>query len=201
MKCKFRFISQFKFVNGCNVSHARLIWFETTTDAHLRPKKFSVCWGEPEEAVDERKYIIQNMKHVKLESKTNPLAKQIRKLLKYFAKDADKLREKNEFVSVIICTHGIPTDEQGKSGKSVLKEFQESVQELCHMPVRILFRLTTDNEKVLDFYATLDAIHELDVLDDFWGEVRISDNHVMLFYFYVWPTIAYFLSVSRRQLR
>ena len=135
--------------------------------------------------MDERKCIIQNLTRVKLESKTNPLAKQIRKLTKYFARDAETLRKNNEFVSVLICTHGIPTDEQGNSNKAVLKDFQESLEELSHMPVRIIFRLTTDNEKVLDFYAALDATAGLDVLDDFWGEVRISDNHVMLFYFYV----------------
>ena len=161
------------------MSTVRLICYEIFTCVCHRPKRFSICWREPDEVIGEREHIIQNMKHVKLESKINPLIKHIRKLTKYFAKDADKLREKNEFVSIIICTHGIPTDESGKCGELVLKEFQESLQELSHMPVRITFRLTTDNEKVLDFYSSLDKKYELDVLDDFWGEVCIPVNIVL----------------------
>ena len=142
-----------------------------------------MCWGQPEDATDERQYVIQNMKHVKLESRINPLTKQIRKLTRYFAKDADVMRKENEFVAVIICTHGIPTDECGGCGEIVLKEFKESLEELSRMPVRITIRLTTDNEKVLDFYTTLDEKYELDVLDDFWGEVRISEENMTSFHF------------------
>ena len=165
-----------RVINGRLITNNHLHYFGTPFEfEYHRPKKFSVCRGQPEDATNERQYVIQNMKHVKLESRINPLTKQIRKLIKYFSKDVDVMRKKNEFVSVIICTHGIPTDDQGKSGELVVKEFKESLEELSRMPVRIIFRLTTDNEKVLDFYATLDAINELDVLDDFWGEVRMSD--------------------------
>ena len=137
-----------------------------------------VCWGKPDEVRSEREHIIQSLKNVKLESRINPLGKQIRKLTRYFANDADLMRKENEFVSIIICTHGIPTDECGKSGRHILKEFKDSVEELSHMPVKIIFRLATDCEKVFDFFTNLDAKfkYHVDVLDDFWGEVRFPDN-------------------------
>ena len=136
----------------------------------------TVCWGLPDEVRSEREFIIQSLKHVKLESRINPLAKQIRKLTRHFSKDADILRKKNEFISVMICTHGIPTDEHGKCNQRVLKEFKDSLEELSYLPVRIMIRLATDNDQVLDFYAALDANSDVDVLDDFWGEVRIHDK-------------------------
>lgn len=114
--------------------------------------------------------VSQCLKHVRLESKINPLARHIRKLTKYFSRDADILRKRNEFVAVTICTHGIPTDENGRYDRYVLKEFVDSLADLAAMPVRIIFRLTTDDDKVLEFFGSLDIKYDCDVLDDFWGE-------------------------------
>jgi len=60
--------------------------------------------------------VIESMYRVELKSKINPLAKHIRKLTRYLSNDAERLRERDEFVSIMICTQGVPTDEYGKRG-------------------------------------------------------------------------------------
>ena len=55
---------------------------------------------------------------------------------------------------------------------------------LSQLPVKIIFRLCTDNDQVVDFFSSLDSKLDCDVLDDFWGEVRESSNHVSLTYKY-----------------
>ena len=100
------------------------------------------------------------------------------------------MREKNEFVSVIICTHGVPTDRNGKYDKEVLKEFVDNLKELAELPVRIIFRLITDDEKVLDYYSSLDKKIVCDVLDDYLGEVRMP----YLLYDFPSKCISYFCS-------
>jgi hypothetical protein len=39
------------------------------------------------------------------------------------------MRRNDEFVSVVICTHGIPTDEEGNTGDIATKEFIDSLCE------------------------------------------------------------------------
>jgi hypothetical protein len=38
------------------------------------------------------------------------------------------------------------------------------------LPVKIIFRLCTDNDLIVNFYNTLDLNEKCDVLDDYWGE-------------------------------
>jgi hypothetical protein len=52
----------------------------------------------------------------------------------------------------------------------VVKELYKSLISLAKLPVKIVFRLCTDNDQVVDFFNTLDAKLDCDVLDDFWGE-------------------------------
>ena len=55
---------------------------------------------------------------------------------------------------------------------------------LCHtvslsqLPVKIIFRLCTDNDNVVDFFSSLDSKIDCDVLDDFWGEVSTESRQV-----------------------
>lgn len=96
------------------------------------PRKFAVGWnGSQDKDVvnDEKDAVISNMKSVHLNRRCNPMARQVRRIIKYLQGEADTLRKRREFVSVIICTHGIPTDEEGNTGKVVTKDFIDSLGE------------------------------------------------------------------------
>ena len=108
-----------------------------------------MCMSNPDEVRAEREYIIDSMNHVQLEERANPLARKIRKLAKHISKDINNLEGNDAFVAVTICTHGVPTDGNGSSGKHVKQEFLNSLRELDNLPVKTVFRLTTDKEEVL----------------------------------------------------
>jgi hypothetical protein len=56
-------------------------------------------------------------------------------------------------------------------GTSVTHEFQQSLLPLSSLPVKIVFRLFTDDERAIEFYNSIDTKSaSIDVLDDYWGE-------------------------------
>ena len=139
-----------------------VIIVRTRTHIHMncyitfyRPRKYSVCMSNGDEVKAEREYIIDSMNHIQLKERANPLAMQIRKLVKNISKDVHNLTKNNTFVAVTICTHGVPTDGNGSSSRQVKREFLDSLRELGNLPVRIVFRLTTDEEKVIGEVAQL----------------------------------------------
>ena len=108
----------------------RLVNDEDAENAPAVPRKFAVCWNgsKDKDAInDEKDAVVTNMKSVLLNKKCNPMAAQVRRIIKYLQGEAETLRKKKEFVSVIICTHGIPTDEEGNTGKAVTKDFVDSL--------------------------------------------------------------------------
>jgi hypothetical protein len=116
-----------KMAARCHIpTQFRLVNEESSEDT---PRKFGVCWSGKSSPNDEKDAAIGHMKNVKLEQRVNPLARQIRKVEKYLSGEVDKLRKREEFVSVVVCTHGIPTDEAGKVGKAVTKDFIDSLGE------------------------------------------------------------------------
>lgn len=91
-----------------------------------------------------------------------PLTEQIAGLQKYVSSISTRLRQENRIVSIILATQGIPTS----------PHFLPTLRSLEGLPVWVVVRLCTDDERVFDFYNSLDAQLNLpyDVLDDFFGE-------------------------------
>jgi len=171
-------VSRWNELSRCVGFHAKMAsrcWIPTQfmllNESGVMPRKYSVCMSNGDEVKAEREYIIDSMNHIQLKERANPLAMQIRKLVKKISKDVHNLTKNNTFVAVTICTHGVPTDGNGSSSRQVKREFLDSLRELGNLPVRIVFRLTTDEEKVIEFYSSVDEkFSNVDVLDDFWGE-------------------------------
>jgi hypothetical protein len=156
-------VSRWDELSQCVEFHIKMasrVWiptqFRLLNECEGVPCKFNVCWGQPDEVKIEREYIMQSLNNVRLEKRVNHLAKHLRKLAKYLDRDSAILRRKNEYVAIIICTHGVPTDENGERGRHVVKEFMDSLAQLAELPVKIIFRLTTDDDKVLEFFGSLD---------------------------------------------
>lgn len=75
---------------------------------------------------------------------------------------------------IIIATDGLPTDEMGYSGDFPSGQFVQSLRLLEGLPVWVVIRLCTDDDKVVSFYNNLDEQLELslEVLDDFTAEAK-----------------------------
>jgi hypothetical protein len=84
------------------------------------------------------------------------------------------LRRNGKKVLLIICTDGLPSDEQGISTRSIQQEFVDTLRSLGGLPVWLVVRLFTDEEAIVQYYNNLDSQLELnlEVLDDLAGEAK-----------------------------
>mmetsp|Transcript_12167 Transcript_12167/g.23256 ORF Transcript_12167/g.23256 Transcript_12167/m.23256 type:complete len:414 (-) Transcript_12167:540-1781(-) len=82
------------------------------------------------------------------------------------------LRERGQEAVVVLATDGLPSNAYGESSEAVLREFLYALKEIQSLPVWVVIRLCTDDEKVVSYYNSLDSELELplEVIDDFFGE-------------------------------
>lgn len=85
-----------------------------------------------------------------------------------------QLTQNGTKIAIVIATDGMPSDEEGYSYASVKQEFVDALRSMEGLPVKIVVRLFTDEEEVVQFWNDLDSQLELslDVLDDFVSEAR-----------------------------
>ena len=135
--------------------------------------KFSLCWSSYEDVHDELSRIRSVLKNVSLDHKECPLGARLHSLGKGINKEAANLEARDREVTLVICTQGLPTDSHGCTSSKLRRDFQHELALLGKLPVKIIIRLTTDDERVRDMFNTMDSKFEsIDVLDDYWGEVR-----------------------------
>lgn len=105
-------------------------------------------------------------------SGATPLTKHVQQIRNFIAPMTNQLRQYGQVVSIILATDGLPSDESGNEGHIILSQFVNALRSLEGLPVWVVVRLCTDDEKVFDFYNSIDAQINLpyDVLDDFHGE-------------------------------
>merc|ERR1719253_278709 len=76
--------------------------------------------------------------------------------------------------SIVIATQGLPTNEHGQSSSAITQQFINALKSFQGLPVSIIIRLCTDNDRAIDFYNNLEyqleGMLRYDVLDDFFGE-------------------------------
>lgn len=101
-----------------------------------------------------------------------PLTTHILQIQQMLHQMAPQLRREGKRVALILATDGLPTDEEGYGGEEITNEFVQALQSMEGLPIWLVIRLCTDEEKVTEFYNTLDGKFELslEVLDDFLGE-------------------------------
>ena len=146
-------------------------WLVNDPGADVGDQRFSVACGSQDDLSEEREMANEIIANVKLEQKRNPLASQMRRIERRIAKKAPRLISDDKHVVLMLCTGGIPSDEFGNDGSAVMTDFVDSLMALSKLPVKIIVRLCTDNERVTDFFNRLDSkLHDIDVLDDYYGE-------------------------------
>jgi len=146
-------------------------WLVNDPGSDEGPQRFSVACGRKEDLSKEREIANEIIERVQLNRSRNPLASQMRRIEKRIAKIAPRLMLEKKQVIVTLCTGGEPTDETGNGGVAVMQEFVDCLVSLTKLPVKIIIRLCTDNEKVTDFFNRLDSkLDDIEVLDDFFGE-------------------------------
>ncbi|CAB9513401.1 expressed unknown protein [Seminavis robusta] len=140
--------------------------------ARVGPQQFSVADSSERimDDVREAQNIIRNEKP----HGCTPLTSHILEIHREIKALAPELRQNGQRVTIVIATDGLPTDQRGHGGDTMKNEFVEALRMLEGLPVWVVIRLCTDEDKVVEFYNDLDVILELsvEVLDDFTAEAQ-----------------------------
>ena len=193
-------VSRWKELGECVAFHAKMaadVWCptkfwllnkpESRYDDDGAKQKFCVCWSTPSDIPNEMAVVKQSMKGATPTMGYAPMSFHIQKLKRAIDKLSPRLVSEGKHTTIVICTQGIPTDVEGNTGKHVLKEYKETLASFGKMPVKVIFRLCTDDVKVLDMYNNFDNILDgIDCIDDYWGEVRDVLNMFVTSYMCIW---------------
>jgi len=103
-----------------------------------------------------------------------PLAVHIYDIREQIVLIRPQLHAEGRKVAIVLATDGLPTNEYGIGGDREQNEFIDAMRTLEGLPVWIVIRLCTNDNKVVEFYNDLDAQLELsiEVLDDYSGEAQ-----------------------------
>jgi len=108
-----------------------------------------------------------------------PLSQHIYHIYEQVAGQAPQLMAEGRKVAVILATDGLPTNDRGIAGNAENNKFVDALRSLEGLPIWVVIRLCTDDERIVDFYNNLDNQLELslEVLDDFTGEAEEVYEH------------------------
>jgi len=108
-----------------------------------------------------------------------PLTQHILNLQIEIKKLSTELKYNGQKVVIVLATDGLPVDGTSSSTKQAMDDFVNAMRSLEGLPIWIVIRLCTDEEKVVSFYNDLDDNLELslEVLDDFNGEAEEVYEH------------------------
>lgn len=125
---------------------------------------------------------LQNARNIMAMAKptgVTPLTHHIYHVQNIISDKSEQLRRDGQRVVLVLATDGLPSDEEGYGGEQVDAEFVQALRSLEGLPVWVVIRLCTDEDKVCEFYNSLDKDLgiSLEVLDDFFGEAREVKKH------------------------
>ena len=87
----------------------------------------------------------------------SPLTAQLQLLRQHLCAIAPQLRAQRQTASIVVATQGLPTDEHGVSSPAIVQEFVQTLRSLENLPVTVVIRMCTDEERAFEFYNGLDA--------------------------------------------
>ena len=145
-------------------------WLVNDPGSSVGPKRFAVAWGTHDDVKTERTIALDMMKKITLDKEYNHLSQQLRKIERRVKKEASRLMAANKVVTIVLCTQGRQTDEDGDEGSDVMEDFVDSLEALSKLPVKIVVRLCAYDEKATELCNKIDNKLNSVVLFDYWGE-------------------------------
>ena len=173
-------VSRWRELRDCISFHAYMAskcWIRShfwllNDDDRSTTRKFHLCCGDPNGVADEISCLNAALKLTKLSNDQCPLTDQLHELVQKISNVAPSLVSNGETVTVVICTQGVPTDDDGETSRDIQRSFWSAIRKLSKLPVKIIVRLCTGDESVCHVYNMMDArVKNMDVLDDYWSEV------------------------------
>mmetsp|Transcript_1572 Transcript_1572/g.2156 ORF Transcript_1572/g.2156 Transcript_1572/m.2156 type:complete len:374 (-) Transcript_1572:598-1719(-) len=138
------------------------------------PHSFGVAEMGPD-MVEEELVSLANALSEVHPSGTTPLERHLNEIYAAIAPMAASLEQSGKKVVVCLATDGIPTDDRGYQNDATKYRFERALQRLMQeLPVWVVVRLCTSEERVLQFYQDIDTQLEcnIEVLDDYLDEAK-----------------------------
>lgn len=138
-----------------------------------RNNEFGIAVNGPEYIQEDLRVALSTIREVS-PSGVTPLSDRVREIATTIVPMKESLIAKGQKVVVVLATDGLPSDQYGQSTHFHLQEFKNALHSLQGLPVWLVIRLCTDDDKVVEFYNNIDSQLEmsLDVLDDFLAEAK-----------------------------
>jgi len=135
------------------------------------PQSFGICQRGLEHIDDDVAIAMEIMSKAGPKGIT-PLTSHINKIYNEIKDNETYLRDNGLRVAVILATDGLPSDSRGRVGPEPSDKFIASLKRLEGLPVWVLIRICTSDDRIVEFYNDLDAELELpiEVLDDYLSE-------------------------------
>lgn len=103
-----------------------------------------------------------------------PLTRHLNNVYALVSSMKSQLEREGQRVVIVLATDGVPTNASGYTGWKADEDFEQALQRLQALPVWIVVRLCTNDDRVVRYYQQLDDRLEwnLEVLDDFVDEAK-----------------------------
>lgn len=153
---------------------------------HSRPQQLGVAASERVDIHGEMERLQALVQHCNHPEGSTPSIIHLKQIVNcILAVPTDLLEEKA--VAIVLVTDHLPRDAQGREGEPINNDFIQTLKQLDGLSVWVVIRLSTDEQRVVDFYTELDnsmaylsvnddeaaagggEVH-LDVLDDYVSE-------------------------------
>ena len=147
-------------------------WLVNDPGSAVGPKRFAVAWGAHDDVKTERTLALDMMNNkITLDTNQNHMSQQLRKIERRVKEEAPRLMATNKVVTIVLCTQGRQTDEDGNEGSDVMEDFIDSLEALSKLPVKIVVRLCANDEKASELCNKIDdKLNNTVVVFDYWGE-------------------------------
>ena len=124
--------------------------------------------------VDEELESLRHLLHSTTPGGVTPLTRHLHNVYALVSSMLPLLQREGQRVVVVVATDGVPTNERGQTGNGVDRDFERALERLQELPIWLVVRLCTNDDKVVHYYQSLDDRLEwdLEVLDDFLDEAK-----------------------------
>lgn len=124
--------------------------------------------------IDEDLHSLRHTLHSASPDGVTPLTRHLNNVYSLVSSMRQQLEREGQRVVVVLATDGVPTDATGHTGWKVDEDFERALQRIQSLPVWVVVRLCTNDERVVRYYQKLDDRLEwnLEVLDDFVDEAK-----------------------------
>jgi Mg-chelatase subunit ChlD len=139
---------------------------------NVGPQQFSVAEIANEACIREDLDVARSVLQHTTPSGVTPLTRHLEQVLDHVQSLQATLIRTGTKVVLVICSDGIPTDDQGYTGPDIKSHFVNTLRKFQGLSIWIVVRLCTDEDAVVQFWNGLDSELEmsLEVLDDFMAE-------------------------------